>query len=65
VIEMGASLAHFGRSFLVDRHRASHEYQLPPIDRWPDRDHQQMGGGVSEELCGRIVVHMGEVVAHG
>jgi hypothetical protein len=52
-------------AFSVVRHRASYEYQLPPIDRWIDIDRQQMGGGVSEELCGRVAMHMGEMVAHG
>jgi hypothetical protein len=46
--------------FSVDRHRASHEYQIPPTDRWTDIDRQKMGGGVSEELCGRKTMHMGE-----
>jgi hypothetical protein len=45
---------------LVGGYRASHEYQLPPIDRWTDRDCQQMGGGVSEKLYGRATTHMGE-----
>jgi len=45
---------------LVDRHKASHKYQLLPTDRWPDRDRQQMGGGVSEELRGRTTTNMGE-----
>ena len=48
------------RDFLVDMHRASHEYQLPPTDRWTDEDCQQMGGEVSKELCGRTTTHMGE-----
>jgi hypothetical protein len=45
---------------MVGRHKASYEYQLPPTHRWTDRDRQQMGGGVSEKLCGREATHMGE-----
>jgi hypothetical protein len=52
-------------TFQVDRHKASYEYHLPPIDRWIDIDRQQMGGGVSEELCGGATSHMGEMVTHG
>jgi hypothetical protein len=48
-------------AFSIGRHKSSYEYQLPPIDKWTDIDRQQMGGGVSEELCGRATVaHMGE-----
>jgi hypothetical protein len=56
---MGASSTCFG-AFSVGRHRASYEYQLPPTDRWTDKDRQQMGGGISEELCGKATTHMGE-----
>jgi hypothetical protein len=52
-------------AFSVGRHRASYKYQLPPTDRWIDKDRQQMGGGISEELCVRAAVYMGEMVAHG
>jgi hypothetical protein len=30
-----------------------------------DRDRQQMGGGISEELCGGTAAHMGEMVTYG
>jgi hypothetical protein len=41
------------------------ERSTPPTDRWTDKDHQQMGGGVSEELYGGAAAHMGEMVTHG
>jgi hypothetical protein len=34
--------------------------QLRTTDRWTDRYCQQMGGGVSEKLCGGKTTHMGD-----
>jgi hypothetical protein len=61
----GRFIIFLAGAFQIGRHRVSYEYQLPPTDRWEDRDRQQMGGRVSEELCGGTTTHLGEMVTYG
>jgi hypothetical protein len=42
----------------VSRYRVDTEHQLSSTDRWEDRDCKQVGGRISEELCGGATTSM-------